>query len=206
MKATACVVRFFLIFPHLLVCLCEKHAGIRRVNMSTVDNYSPVSSKIQQIITMGESQMNHCCQRQGDYWGRGSTVTRQHQNQFKLFLVGLFWEHISMDAPTRQWNIWLHGSVAPKSKDTLEKHTTLHMSLSQWLFMWQRELFTAPEQREYITTHSPASKFCFLWEALFLVDIYVYINKSWCADSESAVSATAQASGRAAFVSCQCLH
>lgn len=108
---------------------------------------------------------------------KGSTVLWQLQNRFNLFLFLLF-EVISMDTPTRQWNIWLHGSVAPTSKDTLEKHTSLHMSLSQWLFVWQWELFIATKQRVYITIHSTASKFSFLWEALFKrIYMYTYIYK-----------------------------
>lgn len=40
--------------------LSKKQAGVRWVNMSTVYNYSLVSSKIQQIIAVDDSQMNHC--------------------------------------------------------------------------------------------------------------------------------------------------
>lgn len=43
--------------------LSKKRAGIRWVNMSTVYNYSPVSTKIQQIIAMDDSRMNHCIQK-----------------------------------------------------------------------------------------------------------------------------------------------
>lgn len=42
------------------VCLSTKQAGIRWFNISTVYNYCPGSSNIQQIITIDDSRMNHC--------------------------------------------------------------------------------------------------------------------------------------------------
>lgn len=57
--------KVFLRFPHSqIACVfLKKWAGIRWVNMSTVYNYSPVSSKIQQIIAVDDSPMNHCIQK-----------------------------------------------------------------------------------------------------------------------------------------------
>lgn len=63
------------------LCLSKKQAGIRWVNMSTVYNYSLVSSKIQQIITVDDSQMNHCSYRQG---GDYRHISLQGQKEVQL--------------------------------------------------------------------------------------------------------------------------
>lgn len=129
----------FLKISTLLNCLClsKKQAGIRRVNMSTVYNYSLVSSKIQQIITTDDSQMNHCIQREEDY----QHVSLQGKRKYSYMSVEIgvicsaFLCQKGLDGRTQQtMNIWLHGSVAPTSRDALEKHTSLHMSLSQMAF------------------------------------------------------------------------
>lgn len=143
-----------------------------------------------------------------------STVTCQWQNRFDL-IWSLQMCSSGSKANKHTQKMWLHGSVATLIRDAFiwrrrrkkrEANTLAYVcrSPNSFFFMWQGELFMPPEQKEYISMYWVSSKFSFLWAALF--QKHIYINKSWCVDSETAVSATAQSSGWAAFLSCQCLH
>lgn len=68
----------FLKVSTLSNCLCPrtKPAGIRWVNMSTVHNYSPGSSKIRPLIAADDSHVNHCIHARGDYWQIALLVKR----------------------------------------------------------------------------------------------------------------------------------
>lgn len=128
---------------------------------------------------LDDSQMNHCIQRRGDYRHISLNGKKKKEVQLhvscKIGVICSAFFFVKRSLRTLPADNETYGYMArwpPQSRDALEKHTSLHMSLSQWLFVWQGELFMPPEQREYITMYSAASKFCFLWAALFLEHIY----------------------------------
>lgn len=148
--------------------------------------------------------------RQGDYrlislqGKKGSTVTCQLQNRCHLFCC-FFVKRSRRTHPTDNVT---YGCMArwPLRTETHLKNTQAYICHSPNGFLCDKVNYSCPQSRGNTSLRIVLLQSSAFYEQPYFYSIYIYINKSWCADSESAVSTTAQAPGRAAFVFCQCLH
>lgn len=127
----------FLKISTLLNCLrlSKRQAGIRWVNMSTVYNYSPSAQRLHRsspgmihkwITVFRDKEIISACL----FRERGSTVV-SYKKRCHLFCFFFSVRKVSMDAPSRQWNIWLHGSVAPhEQRHTWDTHKPTYVTLA----------------------------------------------------------------------------
>lgn len=104
---------------------------------------------------------------------KGNTVSCQSATKQISLLSFFLCQKFFTDTSSRQWNTWLHDSVAPVSRDTLMKtHNPTYVTLPM-AFCVTRWIIHAPQSRGNISLcKGAASKFCFLWAALFLEHIY----------------------------------
>lgn len=99
-----------------------------------------------------------------------------------------------------------YGDMArrPPRAEAHLKNTQAYICHSPNGFLCDKVNYSCPHSRGNTSLRVVLLQSSAFYERLYFYSIR--INKSWCADSESAVPATAQASGRASFVFCQCLH
>lgn len=98
-----------------------------------------------------------------------------------------------MGSPKRQWK---HMATWLCELKRTWRHTRLHMSLSQWLSMWQAELFIPSEQGEYISTKTVFKVLRFMSS---VISSATHINKGWCACLPTVNQQSAWPHGRACF-------
>lgn len=99
-----------------------------------------------------------------------------------------------------------YGDMArrPPRAEAHLKNTQAYICHSPNGFLCDKVNYSCPHSRGNTSLCVVLLQSSAFYERLYFYSIR--INKGWCADSESAVPATAQASGRASFVFCQCLH